>query len=257
MKYLLLADESAETHDIILSSFKDEFKVLVPTSFNGLLKGPFQKYFLAIVDHSFSDNRGLEVLRAIKKTRPSLPVIFTASEGTEDLCLSIFRLGARDYFKKPFVIKDLVKSIGLISQSGYGEKNGRDRRNVLCENYSNKYDSYKKLQKIHPGIETARKYMEDNYNKTLSFPLVAQLARLDKYHFCKTFKKQTGKTYTEYLNLLRIRKAKELLLERNTFSITKIALLVGFNAHPYFDKVFTCIEGISPSAYRKKHLSPR
>ena len=254
MNYLLLADESTETHDIILSFFKDEFKVLVPSSFNGLIKGPFLKHFLAIVDHSFSGNKGLEVLQAIKKVRPSLPVIFTASEYTEDLCLNIFRLGALDYLKKPFTIEDLVRCIELISQFRYGEKSKMDIRNTLLENYSNKFATHNKLQNIHPRIEIARKYMERNYNKALSLPSLAKVACMDKYHFCKTFKKQTGKTYTEYINILRIEKAKELLLERNTLSITKIALLVGFNDHSYFDRVFTCTEDLSPSAYRMKHL---
>ncbi len=260
MKYILLADEGTETRDIINSSFKDEFKVVAPTSFNSLLKGPFpegpfSKYFLAIVDHSFSGNKGFEVLQAIKNARPSLPILYTASEGTEGLCLSVFRLGARDYFKKPFEIEDLVRCIGLISQSGYGEKNKRDRKNILGESYSYKYLPHKIPQKIHPGIEAARKYMESNYDKTLSFPFIAQLASLDKHYFCKTFKKQTGKTYSEYINILRIGKAKGLLLERRKFSIIQIAISVGFNDHTYFDRVFTRIEGLSPSAYRKKHLS--
>ena len=67
----------------------------------------------------------------------------------------------------------------------------------------------------------------------------------------KIFKRDIGFTFSSYLNMLRIEKAKELLL-KSDMSITVIAFDIGYNDSNYFSTVFKNIEGISPREYRKK-----
>ena len=67
----------------------------------------------------------------------------------------------------------------------------------------------------------------------------------------RVFRKATGQTPIEYLVRLRIQKSTELL--RNTdFSITEIALQVGFNDSNYFTRQFRNSLGESPRSYRQK-----
>lgn len=63
------------------------------------------------------------------------------------------------------------------------------------------------------------------------------------------FRKRTGTYFTDYVNQIRIAKARTLLY-RTMLSIKEIAWQVGFADEKYFMKVFKKIEGISPTQYR-------
>ncbi len=67
---------------------------------------------------------------------------------------------------------------------------------------------------------------------------------------CRTFKKLTGYTVIQYINILKIQKACDLLHETRK-SITEIALDCGFNSTMYFCKTFKAILNITPTDYRK------
>ena len=64
------------------------------------------------------------------------------------------------------------------------------------------------------------------------------------------FKKQTGKSFKQYLNEVRLEDAKTLL-RYSKLSLTEIALSVGFSDSAYFSSVFTKYTGHSPAAYRR------
>ncbi len=95
------------------------------------------------------------------------------------------------------------------------------------------------------------KYIHDNYNKDISLDEVANIARLNKFTFCKLFKDFTGETLIEYQNKLRITKANELLITTN-MSITEIAFLCGYNDSNYFSRKFKQITQMSPTEARKQ-----
>jgi len=71
-------------------------------------------------------------------------------------------------------------------------------------------------------------------------------------HFSSLFKKSTGLTYLNYVNQLRIQKAKELLLVPET-KIYEVADQVGFVSLPYFNRVFKQLVGTTPLEFRKRH----
>jgi AraC-like DNA-binding protein len=68
--------------------------------------------------------------------------------------------------------------------------------------------------------------------------------------FCRFFKKNTGKTFIEFLNEFRITHACKLLAESD-FSITDICYECGYNNFSHFNSYFKKITGKSPSEYRK------
>lgn len=100
------------------------------------------------------------------------------------------------------------------------------------------------------SIQTAAKYITDNYSKNLTLPMVAYKVNMSSTYFSKKFKEVTGFGFKEYLLNVRIKKACELLLETR-LSITEIAYKVGFNDSNYFGDVFKKSRGISPLKYRK------
>nr|WP_262903567.1 AraC family transcriptional regulator [Niabella beijingensis] len=84
------------------------------------------------------------------------------------------------------------------------------------------------------------------YKKPLRIETLSKLVHLTPGAFCKFFKNTTGKTFSDYVNDVRIGKACTLLLETDR-NITQIAYEVGFESITYFNRVF----------FRKKKATPR
>lgn len=87
-------------------------------------------------------------------------------------------------------------------------------------------------------------------NRPISLQEVADKANLSKEAFCRFFKLRTRKTFTQYLQQLRISEAQKLLLETD-FSIASIAFQVGFENLSYFNRAFKSISGTTPRNFRK------
>lgn len=77
----------------------------------------------------------------------------------------------------------------------------------------------------------------------------------DRAYLCRTFRKYTGMTMTEYLNEIRLRNASNLLIYTDN-TILSIANAVGFSSVSYFNAVFHKRYGCSPREFRKKPLNP-
>ena len=90
-------------------------------------------------------------------------------------------------------------------------------------------------------------------HRNIQLQEVADIAILSKEAFCRFFKERTGKTFTEYLNQIRIQQAGKLLMETD-LSISQIAFQVGFQNLSYFNRTFRKIGGSTPKAYRLKYL---
>jgi len=74
---------------------------------------------------------------------------------------------------------------------------------------------------------------------------------MSAFYFCKTFKKATGMTFTDYLARVRVEKVKNLLLNPNK-RVSEAAYEAGFQSLSQFNRVFRRIGGESPSTYRDR-----
>lgn len=99
-------------------------------------------------------------------------------------------------------------------------------------------------------IKKGLDYIDFRYNEDIALMDVANYLNINKSYFCSLLKKETGKTFTQILNDIRIEKSKKLLLEDNS-SMLDIALAVGYNNQNYYNITFKKITGITPLEYRK------
>ncbi|CAM4207897.1 AraC family transcriptional regulator [Zobellia roscoffensis] len=97
-------------------------------------------------------------------------------------------------------------------------------------------------------------YVFENFNDGISASDVAKMTGMNKSAFSRFFKKTHKKSFTRYLNEIKVGYACRLLLE-NKESITSIAYLSGFNNISNFNRQFKIIHGLAPSAYLKYHSS--
>jgi AraC-like DNA-binding protein len=100
-----------------------------------------------------------------------------------------------------------------------------------------------------PSITKARALIAEQYAEDLSLTTVARSANMSAFYFCKSFRKATGMTFTEYLARVRTDKVKDLLLNPHK-RVSEAAYEVGFRSLSQFNRVFRRMTGRSPSAYR-------
>lgn len=97
-------------------------------------------------------------------------------------------------------------------------------------------------------------YMEAHYNEEITLNDIAAYAFLNRTYVSELFPRKTGMSFTRYRNTLRIRHACEMI-EKDSGSLTEIALAVGYDNLSRFSRVFRQIRGISPQQYRKEHTA--
>lgn len=99
-------------------------------------------------------------------------------------------------------------------------------------------------------IRDARKYLQDHYNEAVRLEDVAEKLGFNSAYFSTLFKKETGKTFSEYLIKLRISRARNLLTDTSD-PVADISEQVGYTDLKYFSKIFKRETGLTPSEYRK------
>ncbi|QJD85475.1 AraC family transcriptional regulator [Cohnella herbarum] len=93
--------------------------------------------------------------------------------------------------------------------------------------------------------------MERHPERQTSYEQWCEKCNLEKSHFYKLFKKETGMTPKEYLLKMKMKKAI-VLLQESRQSITSIADQLGYDSIHYFSKQFSAFYGISPSRFRSE-----
>jgi AraC family transcriptional regulator of arabinose operon len=92
-------------------------------------------------------------------------------------------------------------------------------------------------------------YLSERLSEPLDVAALAALAGLSPAHFTALFKEQTGCAPREYLHLLRIHRASQLLRDR-TLSLKAVAAMLGYQDQFHFSRKFKAFHGVSPSVFR-------
>lgn len=120
--------------------------------------------------------------------------------------------------------------------------------------YENMLYTIKEKNEIHTSDAFADivEYIHNHFAEKISLDDVAKYANYSKSYLIRLFKKNTGKTYSSYLNGYRIHKAINML-ETTDKSILEISEACGFGNVAYFIKVFKQNIGTTPHKYRMQH----
>lgn len=153
------------------------------------------------------------------------------------------------HFKNSRPFKELILS--LPGKTGVEKITGLiDLLNQLSQQKGRKLASAEydisQAKNSEPRINKVCTYVEQNFAKPITINDAASIINISPSAFCKFFKRATGKTFSDYVNDLRVGYACYQLIETDK-QISTIARSAGFESLTYFNRVFA----------RKKHSTPR
>jgi AraC-like DNA-binding protein len=102
-----------------------------------------------------------------------------------------------------------------------------------------------------PAVARARVFIAEHHSDEVALGDVAKAVNMSAFYFCKTFKRATGMTFTDYLARVRVEKVKNLLLNPHK-RVSEAAFEAGFQSLSQFNRVFRRVAGEAPSAYRER-----
>ncbi|HPV02840.1 MAG TPA: response regulator transcription factor [Clostridiales bacterium] len=100
-------------------------------------------------------------------------------------------------------------------------------------------------------LRKAVEYLHEHYHEPITLNEVAEHTHVSTYYISRMFKKEIGKNFVDYLNELRIEKAKELLKDVR-YKTYEVAEKVGIPDAHYFSRLFKKYVGITPTEYREQ-----
>jgi len=230
---------------------------------------------IIICDIQMPGMNGIEFMENIIGIYHEIQFIFLTAHMEFEYAQKSLELGCYRYLLKPVeierlekIITELVLKLNEIEDHKFYEKNydiyqnaisrllQKDKRNttqkqavILDKKTSNQINV-----EINDStaVMAVKNYILTNYASDISRGVLASLVYLNESYLSRLFKKTTGISISDYIAIVRMDKAKELLLINE--SITDVASSVGYSHVAHFSKMFKRGEGISPKEYRKREL---
>jgi signal transduction histidine kinase/ligand-binding sensor domain-containing protein/DNA-binding response OmpR family regulator len=246
---LLIIEDNPEIRDYLLTYFSKYFEVdEAKDGIEGLNKARETEPDLIVCDIMMPELDGIQVTQKLKGDFQTshIPIILLTALASSDYELKGTEAGADAYITKPFSIKYLLtKIIKLIEQREklrqHYTSSPAQENTLLCKDDRDKQ-----------FMEKAYKIAEENItNPEFSVDEFAKLAGFGRTVFFKKIKGITGYSPNEYMRVVRMKKALELL-QTGQFTVSEISYKVGISDPFYFSRCFKAQFGHSPSAYLKK-----
>ena len=201
-----------------------------------------EKFSLNYKDNSFMDFAYLEpFLVAENKIKPRLNLSGIVQREVEDIFNNIML--EYEHRDKDFelVIKALTLQLLIIVSRQYNRNDETDENNYV-------------FMKHRDSLIKTIDFINENYSESISLDDAVRVSLLSKSYFGYLFKHMTHKTFTEYLNGVRISNAIELLKTRHDLKVIDICFMTGYNNVNHFNRIFKAETGCTPMQIRKNKI---
>lgn len=244
---ILLIEDDNDVREFLLSELESCFDLKAASDGKaGIAMAKELDVDLIVSDVMMPGMNGFELTKRLKNSFETshIPIILLTALSTDENVLEGTESGADAYITKPFSPQLLMARIlQLLNQREIlRQKFGKEPQEIRSAMLSNEQDSL--FVKRLDSIVYSRLGEQD-----LSVDKVAGLLHLGRTIFYKKVRRTTGYTPNEYIRVIRLRKAAELLKEGEK-NVSEVAYAVGFDNPYYFSKCFKEQFGMPPSQYR-------
>lgn len=247
----LIVDDNADFRTFMRISLELQFRVRLAA--NGKEAWEMMAQTLpdiVVSDVMMPEMDGNELCRLIKQDKRTqrVPVILLTARQSADQQKEGLTI-ADDYVTKPFHLELLILRMRKLIEWSHRRDNGNGTPERI--------DPAPKEIEITPLdeklIERAIQYVEDNMSRgDLSVEELSKVLGMSRVNLYKRLLQITGKTPIEFIRVIRLKRAAQLLRE-SQMHISEIAFEVGFNNPKYFSRYFKEEFGMLPSVYQEQY----
>lgn len=183
---------------------------------------------------------GLEIISTLCAERPNSEFVVVSGYDRFEYAQKSLRLGVFDYLLKPIGRDDMRSLVDRL----YAHLQQKQKAQARSEKAA--------PQVAHESLSRVLAYIQARYEQPLSLREIADVHFISETYICDLFRKYLDKTFSGYLQEVRMDRAR-FLLESTQHTISQIAALVGYADMAYFCRVFRRSTGHSPTQYRRHH----
>lgn len=243
----LIVDDNADLVSFMKDSLGLYFRI--ETAYDGKeawRKIPELMPDIVVSDVMMPEMDGNELCRFVKtdKRTCDIPMLLLTARQAVEAKVEGLTIGADDYVTKPFNVEILILRMRkLIDWSK------KRRKKALIDPEPAEIAITSMDEKL---VESAIKYVEANISRCdLSVEELSQALGMSRVHLYKKLSQITGKSPVEFIRVIRLKRAAQLLRESQQ-NVSEIAYQLGFNNPKYFSKYFKEEFGVLPSVYQEK-----
>ncbi len=245
---ILIIEDDTDVREFLKKELSEYFEVVAEADGKaGLARAYEYDADLIVCDVMMPGYSGYEVTQKLKSdfNTSHIPIILLTALNADENYLEGITSGADVYITKPFSTKLLLTRIfKLIEQRDkLREKFSSDIsivRPVICTTDKDKEFADRLMKIIEEQLDNSEFTVED----------FAASMMLGRSIFYTKVRGVTGYSPKEYLRIIRMKKAAELLISTDT-TVSEAAYKVGISDPFYFSKCFKAQFGVSPSVYQK------
>lgn len=249
---LLLVDDNEEILCFLESELSSRYEVI--KAFDGnealeVLSG--MAVHLIVSDIMMDGMDGLDFCKSVKSNvaYSHIPLILLTAKNTFQSKIEGLEVGADAYIEKPFSPDYLRAQIAnLIENRAKIKEHFAQSPLVHIKSMAYSKTDELFLERLHEEILLQ---LEDT---SLDVDRLAKCMNMSRPTLYRTIKSITGTTPSELINITRLKKAAELLME-GSYKIYEVAGLTGFSSQAYFGRSFLKQFGVTPSEYMAKRNS--
>jgi len=192
---------------------------------------------------------GLELLFNMSNSYPHIRMVILSGYNDFTFVKTALKHKAVDYLLKPVDEEELI----LLLQKARIEMDLENKKK------NEKSDGLSSVSAIlvdthtvsNKAVAVTLAYIDSHYAENITLKQASTIAYICHSYLGKLFKESTGETFHDYLNKVRIEKAKEMLKKTDCL-IYEICKNVGYDSPDYFRKQFRLITGLSPNEYKNE-----
>lgn len=244
---LLVVDDNADLQRFVASELNGDYTVVTASDgAEAIQEIKRVKPDIIISDLMMEGMDGIELCRRLKGSPDTadIPLLILTAKHDVSAKIEGLTLGADDYMTKPFNVDELRLRLSKLL-----DLRGRGAKRALIDPEPQDITITSLDEKL---IERAVRYVDANMARAdLSVEELAAELGMSRVHLYKRLKQITGKTPIEFIRLLRLKRAAQLLRE-SQLNISEIAYDCGFNNPKYFSRYFKEEFGVLPSVYQNR-----
>lgn len=194
---------------------------------------------------------GLQFIEQAKSRLPDLCIIMLSGYNDFEYARRSMRAGAADYLLKPM---DKAEAFRLLDRCAERKRAASPAAGGTGTAVAAAGEAAAVPAAAAPAtnltVERVRKLIDGEYNRELDLTYISEKLGFNASYLSKLFSRETGETITDYINRVRIDKAKQFLRDHPGLKVYEVAHIVGYGDKIYFQKLFKRMVGATPLEYR-------